>query len=195
MSPRPQKATDAEIFAATQRVMTRTGPRDLSLAQIAEEAGVTPGALVQRFGSKRDLLLAVMEEWADGTAAMMQAMRGRRAPLNAIYHYADCMAAMGESPAALANHLAYLQMDLTDDDYRECMTRSGNATRAALSAWVEEAIADGELHSATNVRQVAELIEVIISGALLTWAVYQDGTATRFVRRQLDRLLEPYRSS
>lgn len=193
MSPRPQKASDADILAATQRVMTRTGPRDLSLAQIAEEAGVTAGALVQRFGSKRELLLAVMEEWAGGTAEMMQAMRGRRSALNAIYNYADCMAAMGQSPAALANHLAYLQMDLTDDDYRECMTRSGNATRAALSAWVDEAIRDGDLRGDTNIRQVAELVEVIVSGALLTWAVYQDGTATRFVRRQLDRMLQPYR--
>jgi AcrR family transcriptional regulator len=193
MSPRPQKATDAEIFAATQRVMARAGPRDWSLAQIAEEAGVTAGALVQRFGSKRELMLAVMEDWANGTAAMLQAMRGRRTALNAVYFYADCMASMGQSPAALANHLAYLQMDLTDDDYRDCMRRSGAATRAALQSWIEEAVTDGDLRPNTDARQAAELIEVVVSGALLTWAVHQEGTATAFVRRQLDRLLSPSR--
>ena len=194
MSPRPQKATDADIFAATQRVMTRLGPRDLSLAQIAEEAGVTAGALVQRFGSKRELLLAVMEEWASGSAQMMQAMRGRRGALAAIYYYAECMGAMGGSPAELANHLAYLQMDLTDDDYRACMVRSGAATRAALQAWIEEAVADGDLLANTDARQLAEQIEVTVSGSLLTWAVYQEGTAKAFVRRQLDRLLAPHRA-
>jgi AcrR family transcriptional regulator len=194
MSPRPQKATDAEIFAATQRVMMRTGPRDLSLAQIAEEAGVTAGALVQRFGSKRELLLAVMEEWAAGTAQMMQMMRGRRGALSAIYHYAECMAAMGDSPAALANHLSYLQMDLTDDDYRACMSRSGADTRAALQAWVAEAVSDGDLAHDTEPRLLAEQIEVTITGALLTWAVYQDGSASSFVKRHLDRLLSRYRA-
>jgi AcrR family transcriptional regulator len=193
MSPRPRKATDAEIFAATQRVMTRMGPRDLSLAQIAEEAGVTAGALVQRFGSKRQLLLAVMEEWAAGSAQMMQMMRGRRGALAAIYFYGECMGQMGESPAALANHLAYLQMDLTDDDYRACMVRSGADTRAALQSWAEEAIADGDLNGDTDARILAEQIEVTVSGSLLTWAVYQEGSATAFVRRQLDRLLAPHR--
>jgi AcrR family transcriptional regulator len=192
MSPRPRKATDAEIFAATQRVMTRTGPRDLSLAQIAEEAGVTAGALVQRFGSKRELLLAVMEEWAAGTAGMMHAMRGRRGALAAVHYYAECMAAMGGSPAALANHLAYLQMDLTDDDYRACMAQSGSATRDALESWIHEAVTDGDLIPETNARQLAEQVEITISGSLLAWAVYQEGTAVSFVRRQLDRLLQPY---
>jgi AcrR family transcriptional regulator len=193
MSPRPQKASDAEIFAATQRVMTRTGPRDLSLAQIAEEAGVTAGALVQRFGSKRELLLAVMEEWAAGSAEMMQMMRGRRGALAAIFYYGECMGSMGASPAALANHLAYLQMDLTDEEYRACMVQAGADTRAALQSWITEAMDDGDIVTGSDSKALAEQIEVTVSGALLTWAVYQEGSASSFVRRQLDRLLKPYR--
>ena len=59
MSPRPQKVTDDDIFMATHRAMSRLGPGELTLAEIASEAGVTAGLLVQRFGSKRDLLLAL----------------------------------------------------------------------------------------------------------------------------------------
>ena len=65
MTPgRPQKVTDEEIFAAVQRAMTRRGPHELTLADIAGEAGVTPGRLVQRFGSKRALLIALSERFA-----------------------------------------------------------------------------------------------------------------------------------
>ena len=46
------------MFAALVRVMLRRGPAELTLREIAAEAGVTAGALVQRFGSKRKLLLA-----------------------------------------------------------------------------------------------------------------------------------------
>ena len=35
--------------------MLRRGPAELTLRAIAAEAEVTPGALVQRFGSKREL--------------------------------------------------------------------------------------------------------------------------------------------
>ena len=49
MSPRPRKASDAEVFAAASRVMSRLGPAQVTLADIAAEAGLTAGALVQRF--------------------------------------------------------------------------------------------------------------------------------------------------
>ena len=57
MSPRPRKVSDDDIYMAAQRAMSRLGPGELTLADIAAEAGVTAGLLVQRFGSKRDLLL------------------------------------------------------------------------------------------------------------------------------------------
>jgi AcrR family transcriptional regulator len=56
MSPRRRKAEDTDVFAAMVRVMLRAGPAELTLSAIVAEAGVTAGALVQRFGSKRDLL-------------------------------------------------------------------------------------------------------------------------------------------
>ena len=46
------------MFAALVRVMHRRSPAELTLREIAAEADVTAGALVQRFGSKRALLLA-----------------------------------------------------------------------------------------------------------------------------------------
>ena len=58
MSPRRRKAEDADVFAGLARVMKHVGPAELTLRAIAAEAGVTAGALVQRFGSKRALLLA-----------------------------------------------------------------------------------------------------------------------------------------
>src|SRR4051795_7087068 len=58
MSPRRRKAEDAEVFASLVRVMHRRGPAELTLRAIAAEAGVTAGALVQRFGSKLALLHA-----------------------------------------------------------------------------------------------------------------------------------------
>ena len=42
---RPKKATDEEIFAATYRAMTRLGPGDLTLAEIAKTMGVAPQQL------------------------------------------------------------------------------------------------------------------------------------------------------
>ena len=84
---------------AVQRSMSRLGPGDLTLADIAAEAGVTAGLLVQRFGSKRELLLALSERFSSGTAEMFEELRRGRSPLAAIRAYSDGMAHLASSPA------------------------------------------------------------------------------------------------
>jgi AcrR family transcriptional regulator len=195
VSPRRPKASDEEIFAAAGRVMSRVGPTQLMLADIAAEAGLTPGALVQRFGSKRGLLLAVSARAAQTTPGMFVELRAAHAsPLAALRAYADCMAAMGESPAALAHHLAYLQLDLTDPDFHRHTMAQARATRAGLRDLVTAAVAAGELTPEVDAAALARTIEVTVGGSLMAWAFYREGAAAEWVRRDLDAVLRPYRA-
>ena len=68
MSPRPRQNTDLEILYAAFRAIARLGPSKLTLADVAREADVSPASLVQRFGSKRALLLAASSDAAGGHA-------------------------------------------------------------------------------------------------------------------------------
>jgi AcrR family transcriptional regulator len=133
VSPRPRKVSDEEVFAAAQRAMSRLGPADLTLAAIAAEAGVTAGALVQRFGSKRALQLALSARAAAETTGFIDALREKhRSPLAALHAYADCLAGLASSPAALSRNLAYLQIDLTDPDLRRhLLTQAGRRRGSA----------------------------------------------------------------
>ena len=141
MSPRPQKASDDDIFMAAHRAMSRLGPGELTLADIAKEAGVTAGLLVQRFGSKRELLLALSRRFSGGTAEMFADLRrGHRSPLATLRAYSDCMAHMAASPAAFARNFAYLQIDLTDPDFRKHLAKHAAATRVELQKLIKEAI-------------------------------------------------------
>src|SRR5215470_2499334 len=109
MSPRRRKVSDEQVYAAAHRAMTRQGPHELTLAHIADEAGLTPGLLVQRFGSKRALLLKLSEQFALSAPAVFAALREKhRKPLATIRAYAECMANLASSPDALSRNLAYL---------------------------------------------------------------------------------------
>src|SRR5687768_11834729 len=160
MSPRPRKVSDEDVFTAAYQVMQRLGPGELTLADIAGEAGVTAGALVQRFGSKRDLLLKLSERFSTGTGEMFAALRqAHRSPLATLRAYAECMAGMATTPAALMRNLSYLQLDLTDEDFRKHLEKSARGTRKELQNLVRDAIAARELMPATNAKQLARTIE------------------------------------
>ena len=193
MSPRPRKVTDQQLFAAAHAVMSKVGPRELTLAAIAKEAGVTAAVLVQRFGSKRSLLLALFEEAANGTSEVMAALAKQHAsPLAALLAYAECMAGMAASPAALARNLAYLQIDLTDPDFRRHLVTQAVATRAALRRLVQAAVESGELARNVQPAQLARTIEATLSGSMFTWAFYQRGTAAQWMGTDLKAVLAPY---
>jgi AcrR family transcriptional regulator len=193
VSPRPRKVSDQDVFAAAYRAMLRLGPRELTLADIAGEAGVTAGALAQRFGSKRALLLRLAESAASTAGETVHAMRAAsRSPLGALRAYAECLAEMASSPDALARNLAYLQVDLTDPDFRAALVAQSTATATALRGLLDEAVEARELARGTDTKRLVRMVEVAMSGALLTWAIYQEGSARRFLRHAVDSVLTPH---
>jgi AcrR family transcriptional regulator len=193
VSPRPRKVSDADVFGAAHRAMTRAGPAELTLAHIAEEAGVTPGALVQRFGSKRGLQVALADAAASSAGAMIKELRAKHeSPIEAIRDYAECMAMLAATPEALARNLAYLTQDVSDPDLRRSLLVQSRATRKALRELLDEAVARRELAARADTKALARTIESVIGGALFSWAIYREGSAKRYVREHVDTVLTPH---
>jgi AcrR family transcriptional regulator len=190
MSPRPRATSDADILGATLRVVSRIGP-GLTLADVAKEAGVSPATLVQRFGSKRGLLLALTAGNSGGVGAKFSRIRAaHRSPIAAVYAVADCMAAMAGTPEMMSNSLAFLQMDLTDPDFHRHAHAHSRAMQGELRTLLDEAIHAGELQRCETMRP-ARAVQSLIGGSLLQWAIDRDGKAVDRLRQDLDTLLEP----
>ena len=54
---RPRLISDDTILDATRQVLAELGPAKLTLAAVGSRVGLAPSTLMQRFGSKRGLLL------------------------------------------------------------------------------------------------------------------------------------------
>jgi len=194
MSPRPRQASDDQIFQAAFRAVSRVGPVRLTLADVAGEAGLSAAALVQRFGSKRGLLLAAVSSGSGGNDVWLADLRARhRSPFAALLALADCMVMMGSTPEAIANTLAFLQIDLTDPDFHRHAVSASQSTRDGIRALVKDAIATGELRR-TEAGRLASAIHATLNGSLLNWAVHREHTLVEWIRRDLKTLLEPYRT-
>ena len=194
MSPRPRETSDEEILAAVGRVMPRRSPTQLTLADVAREAGVVPATLIQRFGTKRGLLLAACRTAPGNLPKAFAAARARhKSPLKALIElYADCTA-FAPTPEAMANGLAYLQIDLTDPEFHAITLAQFRALRDETRMLLDEAVDAGEIRLC-NTAELARLIQHLNSGAMLAWAVYREGSVASWVRSELETLLMPYRA-
>jgi AcrR family transcriptional regulator len=170
--------------------MQRLGPAEWTLADVAAEVGLTAGALVQRFGSKRALLVILAGQFAEGVPAMYADLRRRhRSPLAALRAYAEGVACLAETPALLAHHLDYLRLDLTDPDLHVHFRRQAEAGRAFIRELLAAAVAAGELGRKTDLAALARQVETTITGSLFTWATYREGSSSAWMRRDLELVL------
>jgi AcrR family transcriptional regulator len=194
MSPRPRQTSDEEILAATARVMQRISPTQLTLADVAKEAGVVPATLIQRFGTKRGLLLA-MCSIAPATVPQRFAAAGAKqpSPLKALVELCVDCTSFAPTPEAMANGLAYLQIDLTDPEFHAITLAQFRAIREETQRILDKAVAAAEL-VCCDTAELARLIQHVNGGAMLSWAVYREGSVADWVRRDLEALLGPYRA-
>jgi AcrR family transcriptional regulator len=194
MSPRPRQASDEEILQATFRAVARVGPARLTLADVAEEAGLSASALVQRFGSKRALLLAAAADVATNGGYLFDGVRAQYpSPVEALLGLAECMTLMGSTPDEVANTLSFQQMDLSDRDFQRQALAASRGTHGGLRALVADAVEAGELVGLDPDR-LASVLQATINGSLLGWAIHRDGDLPAWIRLNLETVLAPYRA-
>ena len=120
MSPkRRQKVTDDEVFAADQRAMTKRGPHELTLARYRRRSW--------RFAGAARAAIRQQARLASRLGRPLRAERGGRfrqpagSPSPSAGGSPRLCGVHGRpraTPEALSRNLAYLQIDLTDPDFR-----------------------------------------------------------------------------
>ena len=195
MTGRPRSVSDDAIFEAVAAVVSAVGPTRLTLAAVAERAGLTAPALTQRFGSKRGLLVAFATREAAGVASTFAEARAAHPdPLTALIATLAALPGGVTTPESLANNLAFLQLDLTDPELRPHAVAQSRALRAQIAALVAEAVRDGLLDAATSPETLAADLYATYSGAMLTWAVDGTGELSEWLAEHLERALAPHRT-
>ncbi len=190
--PRPRSASDDAILAATGRAIARYGLPKLTLATVAREAGLAPATLVQRFGSKRGLLLAFASRTEEGVRRVFARARAAHdSPVAALRAAVSGLARVRDR-AELANNLTFLYMDLTDPDFHAHAHRHAEVVRDEITSLLGRARSASELTGHVDVDRLARAVFVTYQGSLVTWALTGDGALAQTVRDDLDTLLTPY---
>ncbi|WP_201776835.1 TetR/AcrR family transcriptional regulator [Streptacidiphilus anmyonensis] len=193
MAGRPRGTDDSAILDAAARVMGRTGPSGLTLALIAAEVGLVPATLVQRFGSKRGLLLALSARTVvDTDASAARARAAHDSPLAALDALVKDQWPAELAPEEYANHLAFLCGDLTDAEARAHALATHRAQDRATTVLLAEAVDRGELRADVDVTALTATVQAAVTGAGLLWSLDHRSTLPERRRAALHAVLAPY---
>jgi AcrR family transcriptional regulator len=160
---RPRSKSDEQVMAATMRAVSKHGVSSLTLAHVAEEAGLAPSTLAERYGSKRALLLAAARS---GTSA------AHRLEADTPIDYLVALAGPVRDRRAFAHHLAFLELDVADPEFRAAAAGHVTAVLARLESFGLSA-------------REARALYVAYNGALVLWALTGEGSLEDALRADL----------
>jgi AcrR family transcriptional regulator len=192
--PRPKVISDEAILVEVLHLVQRIGPERFTLAAAGKQTGLSPSTLVQRFGSKRALLLAAdrwaVERWVAGMDAVPET-RSALGRLVAGIMYTVDPRMTGEE---MANSVSLLQIGLADSEFHASTKDGAVRLRAKILERLREAAANAELKPDVDLDGLAELIEITYHGAMIRWAIHRDGHLVHSVETAFTQLLRPYRA-
>ncbi|WP_188195169.1 TetR/AcrR family transcriptional regulator [Nonomuraea sp. SYSU D8015] len=190
---RPRTTSDEAILQAAARAVGRHGPQGVTLAAVAQEAGLSPATLVQRFGSKRGLLLALAGHSAETVPLPFQRAREvHGSPLEALHAALAELTEGVSTPEELAHSLGFLQLDLTDPEFRGHAAEHARRTRDEIAGLLSAAVAAGELAGEADVGRLARAVQVTYNGVLILWALTGERPLAEAMRDALDETLRPH---
>jgi AcrR family transcriptional regulator len=191
---RPRTRSDGDVFAATRQVVAERGIARLTLADVARAAGLAPSTLAERYGSKRALLLAAVQDAPDDAAETFAAARAAHSsPLAALHSALAALASSVATREAFANQLGILALDVADADFRQVAERWFERTHDRLRSLLADALAAGELRPDADAAQLARAVLVAYNGALIVWSVTGTGPLAGSLRDDIDAVLSPWR--
>lgn len=191
---RPKVVSDETVLAEVLHLVQRIGPERFTLAAAGKQTGLSPSTLVQRFGSKRALLLAAdrwaVERWVDG----MDSVPETGSALDRLVAGMVYTVEPGTTPDEMANSVSLLQIALSDSEFHASTKDGAVRLRAKIIDRVREAAANDELRPDVDLDDLAELVEIAYHGAMISWAIHRDGSILESMKRSFARLLRPYRA-
>jgi AcrR family transcriptional regulator len=178
--PRPKTIPDAALLDAALELVHRDGPSGLTFATLAERVSLSPSTVVQRFGTKDNLLrAALIHAWDALDAATERAIRSASLDSGGVIDMLVTLTAQYDAND-YADQLMVLREDLRDPVLRA----RGEAWIAALAAAIEERLGDG-----SDTDGLGELVVAHWQGTVTVWSFTRPGPLRSTVRDSLDSLL------
>jgi AcrR family transcriptional regulator len=185
---RNKLTSDESIVMATLGLVAQHGP-GVTLAQVGGQVGLSAATVMQRFGSKRALMLEVAKSWGHDHEKVFDrgGVVGDDLPAGM-----SELAGLMSTPEEVANMTATLHIDLGDPEFREIIQSEIQRQRGLVQRELDRGIDKGEIKPC-DTAILSRQLQVVGLGSLQSWSIEPTGELSDWVHQCLKTALRPWR--
>ena len=183
-----------QIIGAATAVFAEYGYAGGSVRTIAESIGVSPASLLQHFGSKEGLLMAVLEDWDRHT------VEARLTDVTGLDYFLRLPEVMGAHLAkrGLLELFSTIAAEATSPSHpaHEFIQQRYANNLATLATHLREAIEAGEIAALTPaaIDHEVRLVTAVLDGIGLQWLLDPSTDVTGTIETYINRTVAAWRS-
>lgn len=193
--PEPTDTVDV-ILRSTYRVLQDHGYARLSIAKIADEAGLSKSALYNHYDDKNDLLLDFLSRFLDWYLGSLPDgdTRDPRADLQTLIDLLSVDPTAETCPLGVLDESAvdaFVELRaqaIHDDSFRVALLKEDDAIRTRIVRIIRRGIDDGVFRD-VDPEPVAEFVLTVLEGSLFRYSLTND-RSTQDVYEQLDEYVQ-----
>lgn len=191
--PRKKKVEDSTILKIILEVIIKKGATTFSLEDLSKKTGLAPATLLQRFGSKKNILHKAIELSNQDLKVSFANKAINQSPLQEIIDIYLNLSIPFSSPIDIANGLDILKLDITEKKLNELTRKHFEIRRNKIKSLIVLAQENGEISSKEDSIHIAWNLECLWQGSIMLWALIGKGKLRLWLKERFFTYLKSHK--
>ena len=188
-----QKKTidDAKVLEKALLTISALGPDNFTLADVGQSVGLAPATLLQRFGSKQQLLIRAALHAQAQLKSELETLKNKNLPWDEelILLLAGIPEGFG-SRQEIANSLGLLKLDMVDPKLHPIARKLFELLRRRIQELLLKGQSEGKLETSIDVAEMTWELDALRHGLVIQWTLSGDDSLQNWVRNGFNRYLQ-----
>ena len=189
----PQKKflDDEAVLEKALLVISDRGPDTFTLVDIGKAVGLAPATLLQRFGSKQQLLIQAAKHANTKLKKDLEQLKSQQMPWTK--ELIELLAGLPEgfgSRQDIANSLGMLKLDMVDPELHPIARQLFRQLRKRIKELLAKAQRQGELESSVDIEAMTWELDALRHGLVIQWTLSGKGSLQQWLQKGIQYYLK-----
>lgn len=175
---------DGTVLEKALLVISKHGPDNFTLSDISKSVGLSPATLLQRFGSKQQLLIRAAKQANIKLKIDLEALTGKQ--LHWDEELIQFLIQMPEgfgSREDIANSLSVLKLDMLDPELHPIARELFDSIRNRIQELLLQGLACAELNPCVDIKTILWELDALRHGFVIQWTLSGKGTLEEWIKK------------
>lgn len=193
MAAQKKTLDDQAVLEKALLVISERGPEHFTLADVGYAVGLAPATLMQRFGSKQQLLILAAKQAHLNLKRDLEELKKKELPWNEeLVHLLSAVPEGLSSREEIASSLGILKLDMIDPELHSIARQLFASLRQRIQELLQKGQSSGKLSTAIDLETITWELDALRHGLVIQWTLSGEGTLQKWLERGFKNYFETH---